>query len=266
MRISDYPDIVSPELPLNTIIWRYMDLPKLLDMLETKTLFFCRGDRFEDKFEGSLPENERIRQEYFNELYKRKNVLSADEMEYTKEFREKIFVNCWHKDAHENMAMWKIYGGASTSVAIITDVRRLADALPEKSLDPDYLLISEVHYLNFTDNIEEPKPIPVSSKSILWSHINQFFHKWKAFTYENEVRAVINTEKHRPLGLQPCDYSSDRGMRIPVDLNKLIDKIVLSPGTYNGTFKFIEDIVHSKIGNDKVVIPSSLAGEPIFLQ
>jgi hypothetical protein len=266
MRISDYPDIVSPELPLNTIIWRYMDLPKFLDMLETGSLYFCRGDNFEDKFEGSLPEYERIRQEYFNELYKRNNVSRADDNEYTKEFREKIFVNCWHKNAHENMAMWKIYGGASTSVAITTDVRRLADALPEKSLDPDYLLISEVHYLNFTDKKEEPKSIPVSSKSILWSHVNQFFHKWKAFAYENEVRAVINAEERLPLHLQSYDHFNDGGIRIPVDLNNLIEKIILSPGTYIGTYKLICDIVQSKIGNNKEVILSSLDGEPVFLQ
>lgn len=38
---------------LNVPIWRYMDFTKFVDLLDTKTLFFTRADRFDDQFEGS---------------------------------------------------------------------------------------------------------------------------------------------------------------------------------------------------------------------
>jgi hypothetical protein len=45
---------VEPENP-QTRIWRYINLPKFLDMLQSKTLYFARADelRRADKFEGS---------------------------------------------------------------------------------------------------------------------------------------------------------------------------------------------------------------------
>ena len=38
----------------STIIWRYLDLAKFLDLLENQFLFFCRADKFSDPLEGSL--------------------------------------------------------------------------------------------------------------------------------------------------------------------------------------------------------------------
>lgn len=47
-------------LPLEaaSTIWRYLDLEKFRSLLETKSLFFCRADKFSDPFEGSLPKRE----------------------------------------------------------------------------------------------------------------------------------------------------------------------------------------------------------------
>ncbi len=39
--------------PDDTVIWRYMDFPKLLCILEYKTLYFSRSDLFEDTHEGA---------------------------------------------------------------------------------------------------------------------------------------------------------------------------------------------------------------------
>ena len=38
-------------------IWRYMDLVKLISMLQEKPLYFCRADRLGDRFQCSLPSN-----------------------------------------------------------------------------------------------------------------------------------------------------------------------------------------------------------------
>lgn len=46
---------VPPETvpPAEAKLWRFMDFPKLLSLLETRALFFTRADRLEDQFEGT---------------------------------------------------------------------------------------------------------------------------------------------------------------------------------------------------------------------
>ena len=59
----------------NKKIWRYMDFTKFIDILENEALFFTRSDRFEDKFEGTLP--------IANEVIKEKeNKILEDKIEY----------------------------------------------------------------------------------------------------------------------------------------------------------------------------------------
>ena len=36
-------------------VWRYLDLPKLIDLLETQSLYFARADTLEDPLEGMWP-------------------------------------------------------------------------------------------------------------------------------------------------------------------------------------------------------------------
>lgn len=39
----------------HTTIWRYMDFTKFVSLLDKKTLYFTRSDKFDDKFEGATP-------------------------------------------------------------------------------------------------------------------------------------------------------------------------------------------------------------------
>ena len=47
-------DGITPPDDRDTL-WRYMSLEKFVNMLETKSLFFTRADKFEDPFEGFIP-------------------------------------------------------------------------------------------------------------------------------------------------------------------------------------------------------------------
>jgi hypothetical protein len=40
--------------PDDTVIWRYLDFTKFVEMVSSKSLFFSRADKFQDPFEGSL--------------------------------------------------------------------------------------------------------------------------------------------------------------------------------------------------------------------
>ena len=48
-------EIVTP--PDEVIVWRYMNLEKLLALLATNTLFLCRLDRLRDPWEGVWPDS-----------------------------------------------------------------------------------------------------------------------------------------------------------------------------------------------------------------
>jgi hypothetical protein len=54
MYISD-KNIKLPEDP-DTIIWKYLDLSKFVDLLLYKKLFMSRSDKFEDQYEGTFSE------------------------------------------------------------------------------------------------------------------------------------------------------------------------------------------------------------------
>ena len=49
------PNIKLPEDP-DTIVWKYLDLSKFLDLLLSKKLFMSRSDKFEDQYEGTFSE------------------------------------------------------------------------------------------------------------------------------------------------------------------------------------------------------------------
>ena len=51
MTAQDHPSFLRPRDP-NAKIWRYMDRAKFEWMLQTKSLFFCRADKFKDSLEG----------------------------------------------------------------------------------------------------------------------------------------------------------------------------------------------------------------------
>lgn len=52
MAIEEHSEFTWPTDPSATL-WRYLDLPKYLSMLESNALFFCRLDMLNDPFEGS---------------------------------------------------------------------------------------------------------------------------------------------------------------------------------------------------------------------
>jgi len=42
--------------PDDTLVWKYMDLSKFLDILLSEKMFMSRSDKFEDQYEGTFSE------------------------------------------------------------------------------------------------------------------------------------------------------------------------------------------------------------------
>jgi len=87
----------------NLKLWRYIELDKLISLLETSELFFCRADyfRLEDPFEGTFP---KVEYEY---------LVAQQDQDFPRNLfnltSRETFLNCWHLNENENLAMWKLY-------------------------------------------------------------------------------------------------------------------------------------------------------------
>jgi hypothetical protein len=86
----------------DAILWRYLDLPKFLHLIQTGKLYFARLTDFEDLYEGYRP--------IFNYLGRQAN----PERQRTDTRRLNVVVNCWCWNEKENAAMWTTFGRASS--------------------------------------------------------------------------------------------------------------------------------------------------------
>ena len=89
----------------DAVVWRYMTFTKLVSMLHTQALYFTRLDRFEDEFEGTLPQR----------TYE---ALSPQLRECFDLERKNALASCWSLGDHESAALWKIFVNGNEGVAV----------------------------------------------------------------------------------------------------------------------------------------------------
>lgn len=192
------------DLPDDTRIWRYLDLPKVIDLLETKKLFLTRTDRFDDVWDGLLPnaivDFLRYALSPMGGVDAFRNIDTA--------FRKMNFVSCWHRNDVESAALWSLYAGKA-GVAIQSTVGRLRHAVDDESL-----LISPVNYENF-DTFEFDRSIGVG-------YYEAALFKRQSFLHEQEIR-LVRTIEQWDLSKLPTYSTAD------VALDRLIERLYVSP-------------------------------------
>jgi hypothetical protein len=239
-------------------LWRYMDFTKFVSLLSTKSLYFPSAACFTDIHEGAkglrkhkplwdefyLEENRQsirssphyLRQPYSEEEVERRAVHHLQDLEAGgEELRHQTFISCWHENAHESEAMWKLYSAFEDyAIAIRTSYDRLYKSLGR---NPD-INIGRVQYVDLNTHFVQ---------------INDaFWRKRKSFQHEREVRAVIWNP----------DYSGT-GLSMPCDVGKLVAQIVVSPKAPAWFVALVEDVSH-QYGFDLPVQHSSLIQDTFF--
>lgn len=231
--------------PNDNKIWRYLDFPQFIKLLETHSLWFTRTDQFEDPYEGVFPvstmailiEQKESRQEDLREIAEegvapQELVDLVEEMDPEEDvfrdlelFRRISFLNCWHMNDYESMGMWKANLASNEGVVIQSTFKRLKEAL-----DPDNgweYHLGQIRYIDFfNDDIREE----------LDNMFRSFVYKQQEYEYEQEIRAVIkkmpDTEQD---DLSPGDTprflwdEHPAGFPVRVDLDTLIQTIRISP-------------------------------------
>ncbi len=225
------PNIKLPQDP-NTIVWKYLDLSKFLDLLLSQKLFMSRSDKFEDQYEGTFSEPT------FEEIRK----LAIDNpkfLEYYKNHREKVVVSSWHINEYESFAMWQIFTQNSEGLAIQSTIGRLQNALlPEKTYKQ---YIGEVNYIDY-----KKEYIPFDDLFF------PFLFKRKSFQYEGEVRIISDISSN--------NIKINDGLKIDVDISQLIEKIYIHPKSENWYKNLVIQLV-KELGFDIKIEKSDLESD-----
>jgi hypothetical protein len=177
--ITDHPEFPQPESQ-NATLWRYLDWGKFEWLVSNGRLFMPSADRLGDHWEGTIPQgqsqwwNQRIA-EATGEEQRATLLRNRDLLQRTAHrFRGHFYVSCWHRNEHENHAMWGSYTSDSESVAIKTQYNRLAAAVP------DYVHMGNVRYIDYS--VERPPSMNM---------FEVIMHKDAYFAFEQETRIVV---------------------------------------------------------------------------
>lgn len=224
-------NISLPENP-DTIVWKYLDLSKFLDLLLSKKLFMSRSDKFKDQYEGTFSEPA------YEEI-KKLSIDNPEFLDYYKSHREKVIVSSWHINEYESFAMWQIFTQNSEGLAIQSTIGRLQNAvIPEKKYKQ---YIGEVNYIDY-----KKEYIPFDDVFF------PFLFKRKSFQYEREVRILTDIGDE--------NIKINDGLKIDVDINQLIEKIYIHPKSENWYKNLVIELV-SKLGFDFTIEKSDLESD-----
>ncbi|MFM2370143.1 MAG: hypothetical protein RL619_2464 [Bacteroidota bacterium] len=225
------PNIKLPE-DTNTIVWKYLDLSKFLDLLMSQKLFMSRSDKFEDQYEGTFSEPT------FEEI-KKLSIDNPEFLNFYKTHREKVAISSWHINEYESFAMWQIFTQNSEGLAIQSTIGRLQNALlPEVNFNQ---YIGEVNYIDY-----KKEYIPFDDMFF------PFLFKRKSFQYEREVRIISDVADN--------NIKINDGLKINVDINELIEKIYIHPKSENWYKNLVIQLV-KQLGFDFTIEKSDLESD-----
>jgi hypothetical protein len=146
--------------------------------------------------------------------------------------RHKVILHCWHMNESESAAMWNSYTKRNYGIAIKTTFRRLSDSLDKANSDA--ISIGMVKYVDYDKE---------------WMD--------QSFEHEKELRAYTELPTVGPRQVIPdigppyIEYVTDTtdlkqrtesGKFVPVDVNKLISEIYVSPTAPSSHVDSIKDI------------------------
>lgn len=264
---SDFSKVVPPPSNKSVVLWRYLDLAKLVALLSDRKLHLARADVFPDRHEGSITNG-------MMEALKRQFADRAEPSKQLSEFRklmkESIFISCWCKEP-ESEAMWKLYCRDNYGVAITVVYQDIEVSF----VTQNGLYIAPVQYLDY-----QTQGFP--QDNLLYP----FFHKRPAFAYEEEVRIAKWCSEHLP-GKRVRDHTPTEeeerldeyelkhgeelkvergtGILLEFDVETLIRNIVVHPYAPEWYFKAVKLVIEkfTPVLGEKVEW-SSLRTEPLY--
>ncbi|MGZ5244124.1 MAG: hypothetical protein ACXWW0_09505 [Bacteroidia bacterium] len=238
-------------------IWRYFDFTKFVSLIQKKALFFSRADKFKDPFEGSWThaDAEKRQDLRVEELRKKNPIISDDDIAkalrndsaFYKNIKKTTLINSWHYNESESAAMWKLFLKSNEGIAIQTTTSLFKESFKHF---PQPVYIGKVNYIDYED---DKFYYPFNDTYVA------FLHKRRAFEHEREYRAILSLDPNFVWDEQENPF----GQYIPIDVDVMIEKVFVSPGTPSWYTELIVSMCE-KYGLHKEVVPSGLNKKPIF--
>ncbi len=256
-----------PEIPFpadeKAVIWRFMDFPAFIDLLDSSSLHFSRLDALDDPFEGYGTAMDFLKFKLPEQIFRASNTPSEQARDKLEQWRaqqsreyeqsqalrvlkgirvtETCWVNCWHVIAEESVALWKIYHGKNKPIAVQATVGGLRDSF---CVEADDLSVGVVRYSDEKLKTALAAAVQATTKA-------------SAFAFEHELRAILtpSTAKQATLGT---------GAKVPVDLQSLVAGIRLSPATSSWHVELVQRLIE-RHGLQRLCEQSPLFAHPEFV-
>jgi len=228
--------VLQQPLDMNGKVWRYLDLPKFISLLHSKSLFFSLPSSFNDPYEG------RSAKKYVDELKEKYKDTSLYKISLLN-LNISTFVNCWHYNNYESEAMWKVFSDSKNSISIQSNYHKLINCIPEK-IEGSKIYAGLIRYIDY-----------YSEDQIINEPLDLFCYKRKAYEHDHEIRLIFDKKQNFPnipiseineaikLGKITSNDLPKRNYSIEINLENLIENIYVSPNSD----KWFDEIVRSII-------------------
>jgi hypothetical protein len=237
--------------PDDAVLWRFMDFPKFVSLLDSRQLFFAHLSQMEDKYEGEMTkpfaefQRDLLRREYPDDPEKQKRQF--DDLNYAQ--RDSTCVSCWYMDPEESAGMWKAYVRSPEGVAVRTTFADMRRAF----WTHNYVVAGVVKYIDFTkDDATQTNSFQLVCR------------KRKQFAYEKEMRLIWWTDSEmKPGQYEVLPKFEGAGRPIDVDLEALVQQIYISPSSPPWFVDLVRSVIR-QYGLSCPVAPSTLSGRPTW--
>lgn len=221
------------------ILWRYLDIIKFLDLIQTSELHFSQIKNFaeDDPFEGIYPPAIKALYEEFMNNESFKNFWSNNEQSLAS-----IYVNCWHCNKFESLGMWARYANSNSGVLIKTNEKRLYNSIKGVVIDDELktsgkIYFGDVKYMDLDEICTKRETVEKEIEDFTKRDNRAYAYiKRMCFEYEKEYRLVIDRYRYIEDDdnkvnefRKNWDNEKYRFLRVKVDLQELIDEIYISP-------------------------------------
>ena len=246
--ILDSTSFVRP-IDKNLSLWRYQDIKKFKDLINTEELHLSNISELPDPLEGKPTKSDTDLHRAVDAYKKSGDLDLSDKIMFLSEditghtleellslVARNAYINCWHSNDRESEDMWDTYGKDKNneSVVIRTNVEGINKSIKGGNKKGD-VNIYEVHYLDY-DGQDRVLPTP-------YPHI--LTHKDKYFMNENEYRILhIDISPDNPfsiLSTQPQKFK-----RIQVNIPNLVQEVRVHPRASIDTLYKTRQLVNSK--------------------
>jgi hypothetical protein len=226
-------------------LWRYIDIHKLLSILNSKSIRYSRMDQFEDLLEGvpyeTLVRARKLNIEGFNLSDAIANHSSfmigglkiTSRIDRIIEIQKSHFVSCWFSQQRESMAMWNLYSN-SDSVAIKIPFGKLKKyyfPILNNHVDIEYYC-GRVSYQDFSN-------LNSDSEEYLTKMGKIGLRKDLSFSHEKEVRFIVKNEFNSKENIKGIES-------IPLNFNDVGLQVISHPKMSNWKKDNIKKLLASK--------------------